>query len=98
MNIRSVYILLKKLKIVVQYNDHSPYNVLLNALAKRANVKSVYIQHAPVNENFPELYHDLNVLFSRHSIEKYRNGRNKEILPFFDLRFLFSKELFCDLR
>jgi hypothetical protein len=81
-------ILLKKLKIVVQYNDHSPYNVLLNALAKRANVKSVYIQHAPVNENFPELYHDLNVLFSRHSIEKYRNGRNKEILPFFDLRFL----------
>ncbi len=81
-------LLLKDLKTVVQYNDHSPYNVLLESLAKRSNVKSVYIQHAPVNQNFPELYHDLNVLFSQHSIEKYRNTKNKEILTFFDLRFL----------
>ncbi len=75
---------------VIQYNDHTPYNVLLNKISQENKIKTVYMQHAPVNNTFPDLYHDLNVLYSEHSVDQYRNSNNKEVFNLFDLRFLNS--------
>lgn len=82
----------KKRKVLIQYNDHSPYNVLLFDIAKQSDLKTVYIQHAPVSNDFPSLYHDLNLLFSRDSVAKYKftsgDYFNKvKSLELFDLRF-----------
>jgi len=77
---------------VIQYNDHSPYNILLSDTCFNKNVKSFYFQHAPINEKFPSLHHDVNILFSQHSIDMYRNPSNKKIIPFFDIRFVLGQE------
>ncbi|WP_460692691.1 hypothetical protein [Mucilaginibacter puniceus] len=85
-------ILLKDLKVLIKYNDHGPDVVLLSDMAEQRNVKTVYIQHAPVNEEFPPLYHDLNVLFSEDSVNKYRVA-HETIKKFvlFDVRFVDRK-------
>ncbi|PQJ18521.1 hypothetical protein [Nonlabens tegetincola] len=80
--------LLKDQRTILKFNDHNPYSFLLFDLAKKLNVKTVYIQHSPVSERFPELHHDLNVLFSEDSVEKYKNENNKRIIKLFDFRFL----------
>ncbi|MDA8958843.1 hypothetical protein N9F11_00330 [Akkermansiaceae bacterium] len=83
---------LKEYNVLIQYNDHSPYNVMLQELAKQLGLKTVYIQHAPVSRRFPPLYHDLNVLFSNDSLEKYRFTTGEDFnkhnyLIFYDVRF-----------
>jgi len=81
--------LLNGVKVVIQYNDHAPYCVLLHDMAEYRKIKTVYIQHAPVSERFPPLYHDLNILFSQDSVDKYHvinNSVKKFIL--FDVRLV----------
>lgn len=84
--------LLKDVKVIIKYNDHGPDVVLLSDMAEERNIKTVYIQHAPVNEEFPPLYHDLNVLFSEDSVDKYRLA-NETVKKFilFDVRFVDRK-------
>lgn len=80
----------RKIDLLIQYNDHSPYNLLLASLAKSNRLKIVYIQHAPVSLKFPALYHDLNILFSQDSLDKYMEISNG----------VMSGEVYiaCDLR
>ena len=83
---------LNGVKVIVKYNDHGPDVILLSDMAEERNIKTVYIQHAPVNDTFPPLYHDLNVLFSQSSIDSYkveRESAQKFIL--FDVRFAERK-------
>ena len=79
-------------KVFVQYNDHIPYNLMLQELARKMDLKTVYIQHAPVSFRFPPLYHDLNVLFSNDSLTKYRFITDNKFdinkcLVLYDIRF-----------
>ena len=88
------FLLNNKVKEILNFNDHSPYNVLLIDLAKEREIKTIYFQHAPVSEKFPELFHDLNVLFSRDSLNKYKipkGNNNIDIELLCDLRFLNIK-------
>jgi hypothetical protein len=82
---------LKGAKAFVQYNDHAPYNVMSESIARRLGLKTVYIQHAPVSYKFPPLYHDLNVLFSEDSKVKYRHTTGEE----FDSKNVITM---CDFR
>ena len=79
-------------KAYIQYNDHIPYNVMLHEVARKMNLKTIYIQHAPISLKFPPLYHDLNVLFSNDSLTKYKSitGNKFDInkcFVFYDIRF-----------
>ena len=76
-------------KTIIQYNDHSPYNLMTFSYFKSIGIKTVYCQHAPVSYKFPVLYHDLNLLFSEDSKEKYeKNGSSsKELMIIGDIRF-----------
>lgn len=90
-----VKFLLKDKKVLINFNDHSIYDVYTADYAKKINIKTVYIQHAPVGYHFPELYHDLNVLFSEDSFEKYKNSQKMDTFLLFDIRFLNQLQL-CD--
>lgn len=59
------------IKNVIQFNDHGPLNFDLYRQSKLHKAKSIYIQHAPVTKEFPALYHDVNILFSQDSLDKY---------------------------
>lgn len=83
-----VKVLLKDKKVLINFNDHSIYDVYTADYAKKISIKTVYIQHAPVGYHFPELYHDLNVLFSEDSLEKYKNSQKMDAFLLFDIRFL----------
>ncbi len=79
----------QNVKGLIKYNDHSPYSILLSDICKEKGVRTIYIQHAPVSEKFPPLYHDLNVLFSQDSIDKYKiEHQEVKIFVFFDIRFM----------
>lgn len=75
-------------KNIIQYNDHSSYNLMTFEYFKSIGVKTVYCQHAPVSSKFPRLYHDLNLLFSEDSKEKYekKGSSSKELLIIGDIR------------
>lgn len=88
-----VKVLLKDKKVLINFNDHSIYDVYTADYAKKIYIKTVYIQHAPVGYHFPELYHDLNVLFSEDSLEKYKNSQKKDVFLLFDIRFLNQIQL-----
>ena len=82
--------LMKNKKVLLQYNDHSPYSVMLRLVAETLNLKTAYVQHAPVTIRFPRLEHDLNGLFGQDSVEKYIKkglGDDKKILIITDIRF-----------
>ena len=82
-------------KVYVQYNDHIPYNIMLEKIARANKLKTVYIQHAPVSYKFPPLFHDFNVLFSEDSLEKYKtiSGGLLDVKYkiLFDVRFPLKK-------
>ena len=81
-------LILKRASVLIKFNDHGCYAVLLHDMAKDAGLKTVYIQHAPVSTRFPPLHHDLNVLFSEDSREKYRIERpDVKTIVLSDLRF-----------
>lgn len=87
-------------EVFIQYNDHIPYNVMLQQIAKREGLKTVYVQHAPISFKFPPLYHDFNALFSEDSLEKYKITSDFNIKVdydvFFDIRFR-SKKIFKEI-
>lgn len=56
---------------VIVANDHSPISVALMHVSKAMGVPLVYVQHAPVNESYPELISDLSILFDQHSLDTY---------------------------
>ena len=83
--------ILKGKEEIISFNDHTPYNVLLNDMAQKSQIKTIYMQHAPINKNFPPLYHDTNILFSEDSVDKYRRiNENINIVVACDLRFLIE--------
>lgn len=89
-------VLIGNKKVFLQYNDHSPYSVMLRLVAESLNVKTVYVQHAPVSDRFPRLEHDLNGLFGPDSVEKYtKKGlvEDKKISVITDIRFPKQKTL-----
>lgn len=75
-------------RVLILFNDHSPYSVLAHDIAKSQGLKTIYIQHAPVNEDFPALYHDWNILFSEDAAKKYDKEPGAETMVLFDVRFL----------
>lgn len=79
----------QKIKTVINYNDHSPYNVITFDFFKKLKKKIVYCQHAPVSNKFPKLYHDINLLFSNDSKDKYDyiSKTEKDVLIIGDIRF-----------
>lgn len=84
--------LLSNKKEVINFNDHTPYNVLLYNMANNFKIKTLYIQHAPVSERFPPLYHDINILFSQDSLDKYRQySDDVSVVLACDIRFLLNK-------
>lgn len=94
--LQSVY---KKLLVnktrVLNFNDHTLYNILLFDVAKKMSISTIYIQHAPVSYKFPALYHDVNILFSQDSADKYKIANNKAVVKIAcDLRFLINKEVY----
>jgi len=85
--------LLKNKATILSFNDHTLYNILLFDVAKKTDTKTIYIQHAPVSYKFPPLYHDVNILFSQDSKDKYKvDNNNVNVKIAFDLRFLINKE------
>ena len=86
--------LLKNRTKLIHFNDHHPISVHIHDLAKSFEMKTIYIQHAPVSKLFPRLYHDLNILFSQDSLKKYNYSEDsKKIKSFllFDPRFTINK-------
>jgi hypothetical protein len=87
--------LLETCNRVILFNDHAPYSVLAHDMAKERGLPTVYVQHAPVNDDFPALYNDLNILFSRAAADMYEARPGAESFRFFDLRMLDCRT--CDL-
>jgi hypothetical protein len=83
----------KELRVFIHFNDHYPLNLLLQREAQTFGIKTVYIQHAAVTKEFPELTADINLLFSQDSNEKYRNTQKKEVIVLSDLRFVNMKKI-----
>jgi len=76
------------IKNVIQFNDHGPLHFDLYRQAKLSNAKTFYIQHAPITKEFPPLYHDVNILFSQDSLDKYKKENGSvEVVLNRDLRF-----------
>lgn len=71
---------------LILFNDHSPYHRAAYLKSQKQGLAKIYIQHAPVNSEFPELYFDLNILFSQHSVDSYMNNSNMPIFQYYDLR------------
>lgn len=61
---------------VIFSNDHSPICLSLLHFCKKAEVTSIYIQHAAVTEYFPNLEFDLALLEGEDSFEKYKKIGN----------------------
>tara|TARA_B100000886_G_scaffold339003_1_gene303213 strand:+ start:542 stop:1720 length:1179 start_codon:yes stop_codon:yes gene_type:complete len=60
-----------KEKLVIIANDHSIYNIFIINWCNINDIKTMYIQHAPVSEKFPPLRCDYNILFSKSSEHIY---------------------------
>lgn len=82
---------LNQIDLVINLNDHNAYSVLIYDLAQKHKIKTVYIQHAPVSLRFPPLYHDINILFSQDSYDKYRRQEEVRSFIMFDPRFALRK-------
>lgn len=66
-----------ELSIVCVANDHSPVPRTLLRLCQKKNIKSVYIQHAPVTRYFPPLISDLSILYDRISVFAYEQAAKR---------------------
>lgn len=87
------YMDLKELRTYIQFNDHSPLNFALESLFRANGVQTVYIQHAPVGEHFPPLYHSRNILFSKDSRTKYKIGPTcEQVEVMYDPRFFIQEK------
>ena len=83
---------IKNVTSYYQFNDHSPINFGLEHLFRSQEIKTIYIQHAPVSIEFPPLYHSINLLFSEDSKVKYQiSKRCEEVKIICDPRFAFHR-------
>lgn len=70
------------LKVICVASDHSPICMALLYVGRRRNIKTCYIQHAPVTQYFPPLRHDLSILFDRASALSYERAAAERGLSF----------------
>ena len=63
-----------KPKAIVFSNDHNAFCRALLIAAKDCGVKTIYLQHAAVTDQFPPLKFDLNLLEGKDSFEKYQKA------------------------
>lgn len=84
----------ESIKYLINYNDHSPYNVMIHQIGKDYNLTTIYIQHANVSKKFPPLYHDINLLFNQKSLDIYRSvGKiSNKVELIGDVRLKYLKE------
>lgn len=59
---------------VVVSNDHLPWFRALTLAARKLDIPTVYLQHAPVVDDFPSLISDLSLLDGQDALDKYRAG------------------------
>lgn len=64
-------------KILFMSNDHSPFNRCLLHHSKSMGIKTIYMQHASVSDNFPLLEFDYSLLDGKESFEKYKETSKK---------------------
>lgn len=57
--------------IIVMSNDHLPFYRALSLAARAEGIPTVYLQHAPVAEDFPALLNDLALLDGQDAYDKY---------------------------
>jgi hypothetical protein len=86
-------------KIIVVSNDHVLFFRCILRIARKLNIKTVYVQHAGVAEHFPPLEFDYALLDGKDSYDKYLSGgkinTSKIFLagsPRFDPIFAIRKE------
>ena len=74
--------LLKKTKpkFIVLSNDHSVFNRCLIVLSNVYNIKTIYIQHAPISVYYPKLLFDYAFLDGENSLEMYSELKNNDSL------------------
>lgn len=77
-------------KLVIVANDHSVYNNYVIAYCKKNDIRTMYIQHAPVTNKFPPLRCDYNILFSNQSKDIYKkiSNSNSKFIVYSDLRLI----------
>jgi hypothetical protein len=61
----------RKPKVLVISNDHNFNSRLANFIARRQGIKTVYVQHATVGDDFPKLEFDLALLEGEDAQNKY---------------------------
>lgn len=72
----NIYLKIKRPKAIILTNDHLQYHRVLRLAAQKNNILTVYIQHASVTRNFPELDFDLALLEGKDAQHKYMKKRN----------------------
>lgn len=93
-----IELIIDRYDTVINFNDHSPNNLLLFYISKKHNKSVYYIQHATVSERFPPLYHDKNILYSKDSLNKYENPNDKSVRVHNDFRLPKSDLINVDNR
>ena len=70
-------------KICLQSNDHTVAPMSFLMAAKYLKIKTAYVQHAAINENFPPLQFDYSFLDGESSLDFYRTASptGREIFP-----------------
>ena len=91
--------LLCQAKTLIQYNDHTPYNVFLSLVAREIGIRTVYIQHAPWDITFLHCITTLIFFYSEDSLNKYRvieggDISHRRYYVAFDLRLKTNEEVY----
>jgi hypothetical protein len=85
----SLYLKIKKPKLIIFSNDHLVWHRVLRKAAEINKVPAIYLQHASVTEKFPKLEFDLSLLEGKDAFNKYsKKGISGEVelvgMPKFD--------------
>ncbi|WP_295808099.1 hypothetical protein [uncultured Nitratireductor sp.] len=83
-------------KHVLVANDHSPATVALLNIARGQGLKTAYLQHGQVTDDFPPLVCDLSVLHNECSLQAYRRAAQKRGVPFPDRDAILMLPSFSD--
>ena len=61
-------------ELIIVSNDHLPWYRALVLAARAEGIRTAYLQHAPVVDDFPSLISDLSLLDGQDALDKYRAG------------------------
>lgn len=78
--------------LIIVSNDHYPLYRSVLLAAKKIGVKTVYVQHANVTQDFPSLVSDYALLDGKIAEEMYTSGRSTET----DVRLIGAPRLFAE--